>query len=305
MPDWLRSPELILEVVPPPSALSEAGIDSRLELVARIGAHVPIRAVNIPEIREETSKSAGGERRTAFEERVEPRVLAARIQEQLGVPAIINRVVVHLDSRRQADWFRETYEVFGVRNFVLVGGERSHVQYPGPSVAEANLLIRQALPHADLRVGNISIPGRRSRMDESERMAQKAAHGVDFFTTQIVYHCEEFTGLLDGIAERQPGVATVPIFLSVCPLKTPHSVAFLRWLGVHIEEPLEATLLADGAKQLLACSLEHLVGTWRSIRSHCVARGLKQPIGVNIAPVGPIPVSATVKLARELARIGF
>lgn len=305
MPDWLRSPELILEVVPPPVALSEDGILARVDHVARIRELVPIRAVNVPEIREETSKHAEGERKSAFEERVEPRILAARIQDTLGLPVIINRVVVHLERALQADWFRETYEVYGVRNFVLVGGERSGLAYPGPSVAEANVLIREVIRTEDLRVGNIAIPGRRSRMDESDRMAQKAAGGVDFFTTQIVYHRDEFTSLLDGIAARQPQVAGVPIFLSLCPLKTPHSVSFLRWLGVHIEETLEHDLLLDGPKKLLTRSLDHLVRTWDGIRSHCRQRGLAQPVGVNIAPVGPMPLSATVALARGLERIGF
>lgn len=302
MMPWLANSARVLEVVPPPLRLGEAGIQKRLTKVAEIHESARLDAVNIPEIREEASKSADGVRKSGFEERVEPRDLARRIQEELDIPAVINRVVVHLERDKQCDWLRETHEEYGIQGFVLVGGERSGVDYPGPSVPECNELIRDVLGDTSIRVGNIAIPSRRSKtMAEPERMARKAAGGVDFFTTQIVYHGQEFTTLLDELHERQPSLDNVPILLSLCPVKTAHNLSFLRWLGVQVSADLEAQLCAG--EDLLSASIQHVVELWNQVQTHKRTHQLPHPIGLNVAPVGPIPNQATAALLRQLQQV--
>lgn len=303
---WLDQPGLVLEVVPPPLGSGEEALARRLDRIDRILKAAPIQAVNIPEIHDETSKSDRGKRKGKFEERMEPRVLAKRIQERSGVPAVINRVVVHLERDKQADWFRETSEVYGVQNFILVGGEKSAQAYPGPSVREANALIRESISDPQLSVGNISIPSRNSgNVGEEARMSRKAEAGVDFFTTQIVYHPDEFTGLLDAMASHHPELNDTPLFLSLCPIKGLQSLPFLRWLGVTVRDSLEETFRACESECLLDASVDYLVEAWRGICDHRTTRALPHPVGVNLAAVGPIPTRITVDLARRLAEVGI
>lgn len=289
-----RPAGLHLEVVPPVLRESEAGVEAALEKVATINEAVGLDAVNIPEIREESSKSDKGERKRPFEPRMEPRVLARRIRDELGIESMINRVVVHLTREEQADWFRETWEEYGVRQFVLVGGEKSGVDYPGPSVPEANEMIRKAIAEPGLRVGNICIP---TRDGEADRMRRKMATGVDFFTTQIIYHAHEFTDLVDALVDNGLPEAPPELLLTMCPVKGPRNIRFLHWLGVSISPELEEWLVGDG-EGVTDRSIEHIERTWQEISAHRARRAPGLPVGVSLAPIGKIPHETTIRLAR-------
>ncbi|SEK20245.1 methylenetetrahydrofolate reductase [Halomonas daqiaonensis] len=289
--------EFVLEAVPPEVERGEAGIEAAVERVAELHAALGLDAVNIPEIHEEKAKSRQGERRRPFLPRVEPRVLAAHIQERLDIPCIINRVVVHLERDRQLDWFRETWEHYGIRRFVLVGGESSDKRYPGPSVPEANTLLREHLAIPGGEVGNICIPSRRG---EVERLQHKLRSGATFFTTQVLFHAEEITALLDALGERMEEGTRAPAFLvSLAPVRSERNIRFLRWLGVSLSHELEAWLTADEAA-VTERSLSHLHETWRHIVDHAITRHSPCSLGVNIAPIGRIPSATTVALGRAL-----
>jgi 5,10-methylenetetrahydrofolate reductase len=283
--------------VPPLLEQGEAGVQALLQKVQAVHEAVGLDGINIPEIREESSKSDKGERLKPFAPRVEPRRLALRIRDELGLECMINRVVVHLEASQQADWFRETWEEYGVRQFVLVGGEKSGVAYPGPSVPEANRLVREVIDDPRLRVGNICIP---TRAGEAARMARKIATGTDFFTTQIVYHPEEFTGLLDALAAIEPTLPPTAIYLTVCPVRGARNIRFLHWLGVSLSAELEDWLTRD-ADQVMERSVEQIARCWRDILHHRRDTGCVFPVGVSLAPIGKIPDPVTVELARLLA----
>ncbi|MDN5869851.1 MAG: methylenetetrahydrofolate reductase [Nitrococcus sp.] len=291
-----RPVAMYLEAVPPLLRQGAAGIDTLLEKIDAIHGEIGLDGVNIPEIRPESSKSSKGERLKAFEPRLEPRELAKRIQEDLGLDCIINRVVVHLAWEYQAEWFRRTWEEYGIRQFVLVGGEMADVRYPGPSVSETNELVHRVIDDCDLRVGNICIP---TRMGEAQRMAQKLAAGADFFTTQILYHARELTDLLDEIQELEPPAAPTTLLLTLCPVQSQRNIRFLHWLGVSLSAELEAWLTGD-PEQVTERSLEHLERMWAEIHQHWHSRHGRFSLGISLAPIGQIPPMTTVRLARNL-----
>ena len=294
---------LVLEVVPPPLRRGPEAVDKIVARVARLHGEVELSAVNVPEIREEESKSDAGVRRNPYEPRVAPRELAARIQEEVGVPAIVNRVVVHLAEPRQADWLRESYERFGIRSLVLVGGERGSIRYPGPTPTRAAEMVRELLPPDSVRLGSICIANRRGgELDEPERMERKSAGGSSFFTSQIVYHPAEFTRLLDDLHTRAPRAQHLPILLSVCPLTSAKSVDFLRFLGVDLSDDLAAELTRD-PEQVLERSIDHLSAMWETILSHTAEHALPTPLGINLAPIGAVRAGRTIELATRLRSI--
>ena len=59
------------------------------------------------------------------------------MQDIVGIEAIINRVVVHDDYDTQMRWLHETNKDFEIENMIIVGGESSKMNYPGPTVNEA------------------------------------------------------------------------------------------------------------------------------------------------------------------------
>ena len=204
MGHWLHGDTTILEFVPPPRRRGAEGLERRLRRLERELEGFPFDAVNIPEIREEESRSAGGERVSPFEPRFSGPEIAAEIGRRFGLPTIVNHVVTARPRRDLILWLREAHERHGVENFVLVGPARRTDPRPGPPVPEANEIAKGILP-TSVRIGNICIPGRISaEVEESERMEGKARGGVDFFTSQILYRATPFIDLLRALAERSP-----------------------------------------------------------------------------------------------------
>ena len=289
----------LLEAVPPERHRGEAAVEAVIEKIAAVQAKAPLDGINIPEIHQEPARSHKGERRQPFAPRMAPRDLARRIQDRLGLRCMINHVVVHhTDAQALLDWAHETYEVCGINEFVLVGGGEQAIAYPGPSVPQANALLREQAQIDGLRLGNICIP---SRADEAKRMAAKVASGADFFTTQILYEAAELNQLLDDLHAQQAPIDE--ILLAFCPVRNQQNIRFLLWLGVAMPDALEAWL-GEIDDQVQARSLEQIRRTWAQIVAHVDSIAANAPqLGVNLAPIGPIGAETTADLATDLAAL--
>lgn len=210
------SPVTLFEVLPPerdsPAALAES-----LRKIGELSQSVD--AINIPEIRDESGKVP---RRSKFVERVEPRTLACTIQQECQLETIVNRCTVYEPD--QAPWLRETYDQFGVRHLVLVGGESSEIRYPGPSVHQTAELARG--PGLDYFLGGITIP---SRAHEPQRIRSKHERGLRFFTSQVLFDSNDMVWLVKSLSGLD-----VRLFLSFAPISHPRDVNFLQWLGADL-----------------------------------------------------------------------
>jgi 5,10-methylenetetrahydrofolate reductase len=218
-------PMTLFEVVPPAAAKPEATDTSLQELRQLCGR---VDGINIPEIHDEDRP---GERTSKFIERVEPRVFGSRIKRELQIEVVINRVTVH--DQEPERWFRETCGSWGLTNWVLVGGESREIRYSGPNPGEAAQLIKSLCLSVSL--GGITIP---SRVNEPERIRKKHAHGVEFFTSQVMFDSNDLVWLiqrLNGVEAR--------VFISFAPVTNRRDLQFLRWLGVDIPHDLDRFLL--------------------------------------------------------------
>lgn len=222
-------PVIFFEVVPP-EAGKPAALDEAVNVVRRVAASVD--AINLPEIHDEARP---GERTAGFVPRLDPRLLGARLRDELGTEAVVNHCVVYQPD--PLPWLAETREEFGIRDLILVGGESSSIQYPGPGVAEAAERMRAA-GHAGA-LGGITIP---SRAGEAERVRRKHAAGLNFFTAQVLFDPNDIVWLvqrLNGLEAR--------LFLSFAPVSHPRDLHFLRWLGADIPPDLDRFLRLDEA----------------------------------------------------------
>jgi 5,10-methylenetetrahydrofolate reductase len=219
-------PVSFFEMVPPPVGKPES-LHSAMAEIAKINGLAD--AINLPEIHDE---ARGGDRTFKFVERIEPRILGAKIRKEFDLDVVINRCVVY--EADQARWIEETQNKFGISNFILVGGESSVIKYPGPSVIETARQVRAAGLHATL--GGISIP---SRAHEVDRIRRKAAEGLSFFTTQVLFDSNDIVWLiqrLNGLESR--------IFLSFAPVTHHRDIEFLRWLGADVPADLDRFLIS-------------------------------------------------------------
>jgi 5,10-methylenetetrahydrofolate reductase len=220
-------PMTLFEVVPPAAGKPEA-LESSLHELQQLRGRVD--AINIPEIHDEDRP---GERTSKFIERVEPRLLGSRIQRELGMDVVINRVTVH-DAEPER-WFRDTLGPWGINNWILVGGESNQIRYLGPNPGEAASLVKSLGLPATL--GGITIP---SRVNEPERIRKKHAQGLEYFTSQVMFDSNDLVWLI----QRLNGV-DARIFISFAPVSNRRNLEFLRWLGVDIPRDLDRFLLGS------------------------------------------------------------
>ena len=113
-------PVSFFEMVPPPVGKPES-LHSAMAEIAKIKGLVD--AINLPEIHDE---ARGGDRTFKFVERIEPRILGAKIRQEFNLDVVINRCVVY--EADQARWIKETQDKFDISNFILVGGESSEIK---------------------------------------------------------------------------------------------------------------------------------------------------------------------------------
>jgi 5,10-methylenetetrahydrofolate reductase len=284
--DKLLNPSIPLtffEIVPPAAGKPEA-LEATVTEVKKV-RHL-VDAINLPEIHDE---ARGAERTSRFVERVEPRVIGARLGRELSTEVVINRVVVH--DPEPVPWFRETSEQFGIQHMVLVGGESAEIPYPGPVPTEAAALVRSAgLP---ISLGGITIP---SRPNESDRIRAKNAAGMSFFTSQILFDSNDIVWLiqrLNGVEAR--------IFLSFAPVSHPRDLEFLRWLGADIPQDLDRFLLQGEAGSAESCFQRSLDLAQRILLD--VFDNLPPdppPIGLNVEHINRRNFPSAVKMLERL-----
>ena len=284
--DKLLNPSIPLtffEIVPPAAGKPEA-LEATVAEVKKV-RHL-VDAINLPEIHDE---SRGAERTHRFIQRVEPRILGARLRRDLSADVVINRVVVH--DREPDRWFRETCEQFGIQHMVLVGGESAEIQYPGPSPMEAAALVRSTgLP---VSLGGITIP---SRPNEADRIRSKNAAGMVFFTSQILFDSNDIVWLIQRLNNVE-----ARIFLSFAPVSHPRDLEFLRWLGADIPQNLDRFLLQGEAGSAESCFQRSLDLAQRILMD--VFDNLPPdppPLGLNIEHINQRNFASAVRMLERL-----
>lgn len=285
--EWSR-PLVLYEVIPPPhNAPREEVADTAAFIRALLSDH-PIDAINVPDVRNE---DRNGNRKASFMKKRDPRQFALTLQDVFGgdVDLIVNRVTVHEQEAEQYDWLKTTYSSFGIPNVVLVGGESSDVDYPGPGVTRTAEIAGEVAEALDVEatLGGITIPTRRrERLDEPERMLHKMRHGIGFFTSQVIYEARASCQLLRDYdaACREAGVDPAPVFLSFAPIAGRKDLEFLEWLGVEVPPACQEWILATHARPLdrSVRVAEHAL---REVLAYVHRRDIQVPVGINVEHV--------------------
>ncbi len=280
-------PVMMYELIPPGKELDNgSGLAyARCAMDLVNSARISIDAINIPDIRDEMQN--GQKRVAGYEVKTDPREFVSLLRQASSAPLdfVINRATVYDDVASQQRWFSDTHKHYGVSNVVLVGGESSLIQYPGPSVRETAELLHAQFPQSFF-CGGITIPTRRkpdSASDEPVRLISKAEQGMEFFTSQVLYEAKSICLLLKDyqVLCEQKDKQPKRIFLSFAPVSTRKDLEFLKWLGVSVPQSIEQELF------------EANIGTgWRSVKitkailqevlSFVYSNRIQVPLGLNI-----------------------
>lgn len=259
--------------MPPRAGAGPKQIEAALKQIEGWIGKFPFDAINVPEI-----LGSGFQGMDALD-------FGLLVRERFDVPVVANKVTVHSPPDKLRAWFQRAIRE-GLSSVILVGGERSHIYYPGPGVLQSNRLLREVAEkegHPDFPLGNITIP---SRPREAGRMLEKSRQGADYFTTQIIYESSKANAHLQAYDDvcslsREP---PRPVLYAFSPVGSAQDVQFLRYLGVHIPPEVEQALVArpDGAA---AASLEVIEHVWERLLDMAAERAVRVPLGLIIEPV--------------------
>jgi 5,10-methylenetetrahydrofolate reductase len=291
----LQSTPLVLEIVPPSRRSSDKAVtnlvDRVREAVRTLGT---LDGLNLPQVLDENHMGQ------PFLRNMDPRDFARRLGDDLGVDPIVNNVVAHTPSADAVrKWTRESLDAYGLRSFVLVGGTRSRIRYPGPPVLEADRILRsEAAGRDDVALGNITIP---DRDNEVERLVEKTRAGCDFFTTQVIFEAEPMATVLRAYGKRcaAQGLAPATVLLSFAPVSDYQDLEFLVWLGAIVTPRTEEALFNATGTDPGRASIEVARTLWSHLRAAAAQSRPAVPLGVNIEEVSLHNLDLAVRMAAE------
>ena len=293
-----QRPVVAYEILPPRE--KDGTLNSYAETISSLLSQTHIDAINIPEVHDEIER---GDRPVTNQKRGEPREFGMLLQNIVGIEAIINRVVVHESYDEQVRWIEETNTTYEIENMIIVGGESSKVDYPGPTVNEMLQIIarRSNSNDGDIFCGGIAIP---SRKDESKNLIRKSEHGSEFFTTQVLYDAENINKMINNYQSRCNELDTFPrrILLSFAPVSSQKNIEFLKWLGVEIPNDTERYLKGRPGS-MTERSLDVAIEVLNEILDFITVNNLKVPVGLNVEHIMSYNFQSSVEMLQELARI--
>lgn len=286
---------LFFEPVPPSARTSPARAEAHLGELARLLADLPrVDVLDVPELVDENHDGR------PYYRSGDTRVFAGRVAQRTGREVVVNKVVAHLpDVPALERWARETVAQ-GLHHFVLVGGSSRYIPYPGPSVSEANRVVRPIAAGAQGLVGNIAIP---QRTGEAHRMLQKGRAGAGFFTTQILFDSDSALRMLReyDLLCRQAGVAPAAVLLSVAPIADEGDAEFVRWLGADIPEGAERAILNGDEAGAGGRSIARALAVWQAVREGVARDGIEVPVGVNVEQISLRHLGIAIEMARAFS----
>jgi len=293
-----QRPVVAYEILPPRE--KDGTLNSYAETISSLLSQTHIDAINIPEVHDEIGR---GDRPITNQKRGEPREFGMLLQDIVGIEAIINRVVVHEPYDEQIRWIKKTNTTYEIENMIIVGGESSKVDYPGPTVNEMLQTISRGYNSngGDIFCGGIAIP---SRKDESKNLIRKSEHGSEFFTTQVLYNAENIIKMINNYQSRCNELDTFPrrILLSFAPVSSQKNIEFLKWLGVEIPDDTERYLKGRPGS-MTERSLDVAVEVLNEVLDFITVNNLKVPVGLNVEHIMSYNFQSSVEMLQELARI--
>jgi 5,10-methylenetetrahydrofolate reductase len=288
---------LLFEPTPPSSRAPRSRVDERLARVSElVDRHPRVDLIDVPELLDENHEGR------PFLRSGDVRDFGARLASAVPCPVAVNKVVAHLPSAAALEtWSRETI-ARGLTSAILVGGSSRYIPYPGPSVVEADRLVRPLFEGAGGCLGNIAIP---TRTGEAHRLLAKTRAGATFFTTQILFDSAAVIALVreyDGLC-RRAGVAPGAVVLSVVPIIDEGDAEFIRWLGAEIPEETEREILGtEESEGATGRTVGHALKIWGEVTAALGGGATAVPIGVNVEEITPRHSEAAAALLAAFAR---
>ncbi len=282
--------KVMFEISPPSKRANKERIATVAEKIsATVNRMECINGINIPEVLDESRSGK------PWFKNMDAREYGKILHEKTRREIIVNKVVVFSQSEEAfREWLNSTVKEFGIRKIVLVGGSRDSQAYPGPSVLDANKIVKE---FGGVEIGNISIP---SRKNEAKRALEKTLAGCSFFTTQVLMDSVAIKSLLVEYAElcKRNELKPAAFFLSYAPVGDTHDIEFLKWLDVEVPPKIEASLLSS--PKMDQRSIELARKGLKEVLGFIKERKLDVPVSLNVEQISLHNLEPAVEMVNEL-----
>jgi hypothetical protein len=264
---------LLYGTTPPRSGTAADQVAAAAQKLRARLADLELDGLVVYDIQDETGRTEHP-RPFPFVGTVDPRAYAKLFDR----PTIVYKALGTLDEPGWRAWLGESK---GQLEFLsVVGRPASGVRYPLP----LSRAIRIAADSGDFIVGGVVIAERHDeRRSEAARLLAKGIEGCGYFISQTVYHAPPTQRLLADYLRDCRGAGTAPkrVILTFAPCGREKTLAFVRWLGVHVPPETERAIL--GAASPIAKSIEICRDNLRRILDGPYAGDI--PLGINVESV--------------------
>lgn len=213
-----------------------------------------------------------------FMETRDPREYSKLLNETSRRPIITYKSVAQRDRADFESWLEDAWNIYGLRNLVLVGSPSSEGEIK-LSLNDAYKTLRE---HSrPFHLGGVTIAERHAaKGNEHERLISKVDSGCEFFVSQAVYNAQATIDMLTSYARscREQGKTPKRIILTFTPCGSAKTLEFMQWLGISVPEATRYRIL--DAEKPLAESVRICQNNLEQILDACLPLGL--PIGLNI-----------------------
>ncbi|ADZ92067.1 methylenetetrahydrofolate reductase [Marinomonas mediterranea] len=229
------------------------------------------------DIQDESSRIAKP-RPFPFMETHDPRAWSKRLSKLSERPVITYKSVAARSKAEFSNWLDEAWNVYGIRDLVLVGAPSSdgQISLPLPQAYEA--LENAPQP---FNLGGVTIAERHAKKgDEHKRLLKKSESGCDFFVSQAVYNPQATIDLISQYARscKEQDITPKRIILTFTPCGSTKTLEFMEWLGISVPDAtkhriLDAKKPLEESIRICRAALEQIIET---------ALPLGVPLGLNI-----------------------
>src|SRR5688572_25170851 len=291
---------LLYGTTPPRLGTPAQEVDAAADKLAARLHGLALDGVVVYDIQDETGRTTLP-RPFPFVGTVEPRAYCRLLAKRTGKSGITYKSLGMMDEAQWRAWLAESRQDFNTEFVSIVGRPTSGVRYPLPLSRAMRIA---SGPKTGITVGGVVIAERHTaERSEAARLLAKSIEGCGYFISQTVYHAPPSQQLLRDYLRDCRGAGRAPcrIVLTFAPCGRQKTLAFLRWLGVHVPADTERAIF--GAAHPLAKSIEICRDNLRRILDGPYTHAI--PLGINVESVSinRDEIDASVELFHALAEV--
>ncbi|MCW8885714.1 MAG: hypothetical protein OQK12_10745 [Motiliproteus sp.] len=208
----------------------------------------------------------------------DPRAYSKLLGDKSGLPMITYKSVSQRDRQDFRSWLEDAWNVYGVRDLVLVGSPSQSADIKLSLTDAYDEIGNHQLP---FNLGGVTIAERHAKKgNEHQRIYDKSSNGCQFFVSQAVYDADATVDLLSSYGElcKNNGQQPQRIILTFTPCGSAKTLEFMQWLGISV--PAETRDQIIEAANPLGESIRICRNNLDRILDACLP--LDIPIGLNI-----------------------